>query len=273
MANDDNLLKEKDTYASVLGNEYNIFIESEDGGPIPKGSLYIFLRRICMPDDPIYRCKKHTVDGNQNIITSHTKDALPAKVKMLINGRYLLGLQWNVGNSNTSKEECKISFECTNYDVSRALLDRRWRLDIRKASSMAIHEIVTNFQFVTVHRKLQSAIRVFRSFPPPPNRSETHYSVTPTKDEGTQTDKPDPTEVVESNETKAKKILNAIAAHNDQFTDLLSQYQTIHQDMVQLRESISYANNLNDALITLPDEQLPNISDLSYVDFEELINM
>lgn len=274
MAENEKLIKDGETYACVMGNEYSLTITSEDGGPIPEGAIYIFLRRMCLPNEPIYRCKKHYVDGKQNVLESHTANALPAQVKMMANGKYLLGMQWTVGKSLSGREECKISFQCTNYDVSRALLDRRWRVDVRKDANLSQHEILPEFRFVTVHRKLHYARRVFDSFPPPSNtQALAQCNITKTNEVGTQTDQSDPRNSSETCESEAARIMTAFKTQNEKFANLLNQYQSLHQDMLQLRDSISSAGSISGDLFISPQEPLPDISDLSYVDFEELLNM
>ena len=271
MVENEKLIRKDDTCACVVDTLYNLVIRSEDLTPIPEGTIYIFLRRVCLPNEPIYRCEKHVVDGNQNVIACHSSNVSPAKVKMSTNGKYLLGVKWKLGTTLESVEECQISFKCTNFDVSRAHLDRKWRMDIRKSPNIEHHEIISNFNFVSVHRKLHYAVKILDSYPTFAQRLETTepFSVAHTNEIGTQTDQSDPQPPVNSD---VANVLATFKELNDQFASLLGRYQTVHYELIQMRESISSLCPPSTSLIAL-EEELPQAPLLMYDEFDALLNL
>lgn len=125
----DNLFIHDDTYQGCLGAHYDIVLRSVNGkSPIPSGSILITLKAIGSDEIIIKRCAKHAAGGEHSVLQGHEENIRP--ITKGTEEKPIYGLVWKIPPSPLTEQRSVISFECTNHDISRLGVNRKWMIRI-----------------------------------------------------------------------------------------------------------------------------------------------
>lgn len=97
---------------------YSLKLRSLEGGPIPEGEIYILVKRAGKTNVPVSRCEKHYESGRDSVMAAVGDDVDECYTR--VDGQDFYGVNWRLADDGMMEAETRVSFCCTNYDISRA---------------------------------------------------------------------------------------------------------------------------------------------------------
>lgn len=149
----------EDCYTATLSTEYVMRLENDSDQPLPNGVLRIFLRSAILPNNGIQRCHKHRENGRRGVmqLVESSPNTKYIQLKSTDTSIPVVhGIEWRIDGGEASKAEMKITFECTNNDVSRKRGERSWRFEVMQGEGFFDENIDLECNLISVLRKFPS---------------------------------------------------------------------------------------------------------------------